>query len=82
MDSAIFLEFCKTFVLETAPLRARYKHLVLTMDGYGAHTAYKALRVLRESNIQLIALPAHTSHRTQTLDYSVFSHSRLTSGMP
>ena len=43
------------------------------MDGYGAHTTYKALPYLRDNNNHVIALPAHTSHRTQTLDYSVFS---------
>ena len=73
MDSAIFFEFCQNFVLETASLRRRHKNLVLTMDGYGAHTTYKALQYLRDNNIQVIALPAHTRRRTQTLDYSVFS---------
>ena len=73
MDSAIFFEFCQNFVLETASLRRRHKNSVLTMDGYGAHTTYKALQYLRDNNIHVIALPAHTSHRTQTLDYSVFS---------
>ena len=38
MDSAMFSEFCQNFVLETASLRRKYKNLVLTMDGYGAHT--------------------------------------------
>ena len=73
MDSAIFFEFCPNFVLETASLRGRHKNLVLTMDGYGPHTTYKALQYLRDNNIHVIALPAHTIHRTQTLDYSVFS---------
>ena len=43
----LFLEFYKHFVLETAALRRRYKNLVLTMNGYGAHTTYKALKLLR-----------------------------------
>lgn len=81
MDTAIFLAFCKNFVLETAPLCARYKHVVLKMNRYGAQTTHKALKVLRESNIQVIAIPAHSSHRTQILDYSVFPPSRPTSGM-
>ena len=38
MDSAIFFEFCQNFVSGTASLRRKYKNLVLTMDGYGAHT--------------------------------------------
>ena len=73
MDSHIFLRFCENFVSETKVLRQRHKNLILTMDGYGAHTSYKALSLLRENKIHVVALPAHTSHRTQTLDYSVFS---------
>ena len=73
MESAIFFEFCQNFVLKTASLRRRHKSLVFTMDGYGAHTTYKALQYLHDNNIHVIALHAHTSHRTQTLDYSVFS---------
>ena len=73
MDSAIFLEFVEWFIEQTTALRSRYRNLVLTMDGYGAHTSFKALKRLRDMNINVVALPAHTSHRTQTLDYSVFS---------
>ena len=43
------------------------------MDGYGARIIYKALQYLRDNNIHVIALPAHTCDRTQTLDYSVVS---------
>ena len=73
MDSQIFLRFCEHFVSETKVLRQPHRNLILTLGGYGAHTSYKALSLLRENKIHVLALPAHTSHRTQTLDYSVFS---------
>ena len=73
MDSAIFLEFVEWFIEQTTALRSRYLNLVLSMDGCGAHTSFKSLKRLRDMNIHVVALPAHTSHRTQTLDYSVFS---------
>lgn len=73
MDSSIFYQWASRFVRETADLRKQHNHLVLTLDGFTGHTCLKALQLLRDNGIVVIALPAHTSHRTQSLDYSVFS---------
>ena len=72
MDSEVFLRFCENFVSETKVLRDRHRNIILKMDGYAAHTSYKALSLQRENRIHVVALPAHTSHQTQTLD-SLFS---------
>lgn len=41
------------------------------MEGFGAHICYRVLLRLAEHKIIAYALLAHTSHRTQVLDYSV-----------
>lgn len=73
MDTELFKEWAKNFIHETTALRAKYKYLVLTYDGYGAHVNYEVLRMFKDAGIACVALPAHTSHRTQVLDYSVFA---------
>ncbi|CDF33433.1 unnamed protein product [Chondrus crispus] len=73
VDGAIFYDWAQKFVTETTHLRQKHKNIVLTFDGYGAHVSLRALKVLKENNIVVVGLPAHTSHRTQVLDYSVFS---------
>ena len=73
MDSNLFALWVERFIQQTAQLRQKYKYLLVTMDACGAHLSYRALHLLAENNILAYALPAHTSHRTQVLDYSVFS---------
>lgn len=45
---------------------------MLTLDGYGAHLSMKAIRNFRDNGIVAVALPAHSSHKTQVLDVSYF----------
>lgn len=73
MDSQLFFLWCQRFVSETEDLRRRVGHIVITLDGFGAHITFGALSFLRAHNVVAVALPAHTSHRTQVLDYTVFS---------
>lgn len=73
VDSHIFFQWAEHFVRETETLRNRHRHIVLLMDGYAAHVTYKTLKYLTENRVIVVALPAHTSHRTQVLDYTVFS---------
>jgi hypothetical protein len=42
------------------------------MDAFSGHVQYRALKTLRDAQVQVVALPAHTSHRTQPLDVSIF----------
>ena len=73
MTKEFFLQWVESFIAETTELRKKHNYLFLTMEGFGAHLSYRALALLAEQNIIAYALPAHTSHRTQVLDYSVFS---------
>jgi len=50
-----------------------YGNIILFYDGYGAYLAFRSLVILRQNNVIVVALLAHTSHRTQVLDYNVFS---------
>lgn len=71
--SAIFFERAVQFIEETKALRERYRYIVLTFDGYGAHVSFRLLKCFKDNLIIAVGLPAHTSHRTQVLDYKVFS---------
>lgn len=73
IDSRIFQEWVNRFFEETKTLRRKHKCLVLTLDGYGAHIGLTSLKLLRDNNITTGGLPAHASHRTQILYYSVFT---------
>jgi len=46
---------------------------LLIFDGHGSHVAFKTIEEARHLGIDLITLPAHTSHRLQPLDVSIFS---------
>ena len=73
MDSVIFYNWVQAFVKETTELRKVHNFLVLTLDGFAGHLSFQSLNLLKENNILVVALPAHTSHRMQVLDYTVFS---------
>lgn len=58
---------------ETAHLQSQYPNLVLMYDGFETHVSVLVLKTFQNNNIHMIAHPAHKSHHTQVLDYSVFS---------
>ena len=73
MTAAFFEQWARIFVKETTELRQRFEYLVVIMDGFTGHASMNALFHLYDNNILAVALPSHTSHRLQALDYSVFS---------
>lgn len=73
MDTEIFNWAAEWFVTATTELQSRHRNIVLTLDRYGGHKSFKALQHLKNNNIVVIALPAHTSRRTQVFYYSIFS---------
>ncbi|KAH9292343.1 hypothetical protein KI387_042469 [Taxus chinensis] len=48
------------------------RHLLI-FDGHGSHVAFGTIQEARNLGIDLVTLPAHTSHKLQPLDVSVFS---------
>lgn len=73
MDSTIFNNLVVKFISETESLRRMHKNLIITLDGFTGHNIFEPLQILRSNKIVVVALSAHTSHITHTLDYSVSS---------
>ena len=73
VDSTIFHTWAEHFVQETAFLRRNGNALLLVLDGYASHLTYKTLSLLKQNNIIVAGLPAHTSHALQPLDVGVFA---------
>ncbi|XP_060600129.1 uncharacterized protein LOC132753652 [Ruditapes philippinarum] len=57
----IFLPFCGS---------ARPQLLIC--DGHRSHEAHALLEIAKDNNIEILALPPHTTHKLQPLDKSVF----------
>lgn len=72
VDTDIFDDWSRRFIEDTAALRRRVGTIVLTLDGYAAHLSLPALTQFRDNGIVVVALPSHTSHKTQVLDASCF----------
>ena len=65
------MQWVRNFLDETSHLRINNQKLLVILDGYGAPIQYYTLKILRDNNISVIALPAHSSHRLQALDVTV-----------
>ena len=59
------------FLPETKPNEKEYQILIL--DGHGSHISVDFLWACKQNKVELIFLPAHTSHVLQSLDFSCFS---------
>lgn len=92
VDTNIFYNWAVNFVQESSFLRRDGRKLLLIMDGYACHVAYRTLKMLGDNDIIVAGLPAHTSHVLQPLDVGVFgplkeafrqllSHRTVTSGV-
>ncbi|MCO5569221.1 hypothetical protein L7F22_022932 [Adiantum nelumboides] len=47
------------------------RHLLI-LDGHGSHVSLEVVAKAKEAGIDIVTLPAHTSHKLQPLDVSVF----------
>ncbi|MCO5567808.1 hypothetical protein L7F22_021504 [Adiantum nelumboides] len=47
------------------------RHLLI-LDGHGSHVSMDVVAKAQDSGIDIITLPAHTSHKLQPLDVTVF----------
>lgn len=68
-----FLSWAYTFVDYTRDLRSGGRKILLVYDAYRSHISLEVLGVFKNHGIEIYALPAHTSGKTQPLDVVPFS---------
>lgn len=73
MTKEIFSEWSGRFIHETTELRSRHTKIELIMDGFGGHMSFSAISHFHKNGVFVVALPAHSSQRTQLLDFSICS---------
>ena len=61
----------RVFLPDTAPVDNCWRMLIV--DGHGSHIDLEFLWACKQNKVQLLFLPAHSSHVLQPLDLSVFS---------
>ncbi|XP_042578769.1 tigger transposable element-derived protein 6-like [Cyprinus carpio] len=69
MDSELFLKWLHHFI-RYAP---EERPLILIMDQHETHVSKEVIMFCREKNIEILCLPAHTTHILQPLDIAVFN---------
>lgn len=70
MESAQFLDwFINLFIPSTSHLEGKK---LLILDGHNSHISIQLIDKATENNIELLCLPAHTSHLLQPLDVGVY----------
>ncbi|XP_050295376.1 uncharacterized protein LOC126735435 [Anthonomus grandis grandis] len=70
MTSANFLKYLEHFIQYARP--SENNRVLLIMDNHANHVTFEAVTLCRESVLSLLGFPAHTSHRMQPLDVSVY----------
>jgi hypothetical protein len=70
MEAPQFVDFFKSVVI---PYCKKYEGpKLLIFDGHASHISLDVIRLAKDNNIHLLALPAHSSHVLQPLDYAVY----------
>ncbi|CAM4608595.1 unnamed protein product [Leuciscus chuanchicus] len=69
MDSELFLKWLRHFV-QYAP---EERPIILIMDQHETHVSRDVIMYCRENTIEILCLPAHTTHILQPLDIAVFN---------
>jgi len=68
INSAVFFKWFKFFVGQIPPKRP----VLLLYDGHGSHISTDVIECAHLHHIEIMYLPAHTSHLLQPLDVGVF----------
>jgi 4-hydroxybenzoate polyprenyltransferase len=72
-NAEIALKWLKeVYLVETKP-KSPSEWRLLILDDHSSHISVKFMFLAHRHKVQLLYLPAHTSHKTQPLDRSVFS---------
>eukprot|EP00171_Calliarthron_tuberculosum_P023847 IDg23847t1 len=72
VNSDNFLQWAKMFVAHVKDLTTAGRKVVLTYDAYRSHMTLRALECFEKNNVEVYALPAHTSGKTQPCDVVLF----------
>lgn len=72
IDSESFFQFAKSFTNHVKDLTASGRHVLLTYDACRSHMTLGALEHLKQNNVVVYALPAHSSGKTEPLGTGVF----------
>ncbi|MCO5609724.1 hypothetical protein L7F22_063956 [Adiantum nelumboides] len=68
-----WLEHFKTAIMDDMGLESRH---LLILDGHGSHVSLEVVGKAHEAGIDIVTLPAHTSHKLQPWTSLCLSHSR------
>ena len=67
MTKDLFVEWLQHFIKYTKPIPTN--RILLILDGHSTHVKnIQAIDLATSSNIDMLCLPPHTSHRMQPLD--------------
>ena len=72
-NAEIALKWLREVYLVEAKPRSPSEWRLLVLDEHSSHISVKFMLLAHRNKVQLLYLPAHTSHKTQPLDRSVFS---------
>lgn len=71
MDGELFVQWLtKLFIPHARPTEER--SILLLVDGHSSHCTPEVVKIARENNVILLALPPHTTHLCQPLDVAVY----------
>lgn len=68
-----FLWLVKDFGPASEARNKSQRRRLLILDGHNSHCSYKFVSWAEKHNIEIICLPAHTTHALQPCDVGVFS---------
>ncbi|KAI5082720.1 hypothetical protein GOP47_0002463 [Adiantum capillus-veneris] len=71
MTGELFQAWLKHFD-DAISLQGKENRHLLVLDGHGSHVSLEVVAKAKESGIDIVTLPAHTSHKLEPLDVSVF----------
>ena len=69
MDSDLFVQWLEEVFI---PNCGRSRPVLLIMDNLGAHMTPRAIDLARDNQIELLCLPAHSTHLLRPLDVRIF----------
>lgn len=73
VDGNNFYQWAEMFIQHVHELTVGGRKVLLTYDGYRSHMSIRVLELFSKNNVEVYALPAHSSGKTQPLDVILFS---------